>query len=335
MIGTAPFRPTQDNRAGAPAPRSRTAAGAGRRPAAGPRRISTAAMSMPCPATSTQFARRGEQAQHDEHRDLAHPGQAIEEQEGAALEDHAAVADDDAGQVDRQETAAAEPSPPPEGEEAAGAGEHRIEAGGLEVDAVDERDREPPDAEAHQRADAHLRDEQPREDPARTSMRPSEHLDAGRWSGRWPSGRSSRSRSPAWRRAARAGAAPASAAPRRRLRRPSTPTMLPSSMPSSSDTPSTARPPAPVTMSGHEDADRGQQQRRLPRGRSDAVRVCRPPSNRIAPSASVPIGMGRHEVVELDAARARPRRPACPTARNRTRTGEADARRRTCSTRCR
>jgi len=98
------------------------------------------------------------------------------EQERALLEDELAVAEHDARDVHGEEAAALQRGGRAEGEDAAGRRQHRVEARGGEVDAVDEPHRELADDEADREADAHLQEEE-HEQPRPEGHLSGEHLD--------------------------------------------------------------------------------------------------------------------------------------------------------------
>ena len=77
-------------------------------------------------------------------------------QKGTALENKLTVANDHTGKEDRQEAAAAEIGRQAEGEQAGGRDQHGIQAGGGQVDMIDDAYRDPPHAKADNGTDPHL-----------------------------------------------------------------------------------------------------------------------------------------------------------------------------------
>jgi len=101
-----------------------------------------------------------EQAEGHEHDDLRQPGDGVVESPHSLLEHELAVADDDAGQVDREEAAAGELHRDPVHQQPAGADQHRVQPRRSQLDAVDNPDRGEPARQADHGAGQHLRGEE-------------------------------------------------------------------------------------------------------------------------------------------------------------------------------
>ena len=101
---------------------------------------------------------RGEQPQHQEHADLAEPGQAVQHRQGGAAAAQGEVAEQEAGEVDGEDAAAPHRRGEGEDEQAAAHREQRIEPGG-QAGRVDEPPQQPAPREAYAGAEAKLLDE--------------------------------------------------------------------------------------------------------------------------------------------------------------------------------
>lgn len=82
------------------------------------------------------------------------------------MKDNATVSYDNAGQVDGQEAAPTQRGGQTERDESTRTGKERVEAGRIQFDPIDDLNRAPPDAKAHQGANAHLGREQSSELPS-------------------------------------------------------------------------------------------------------------------------------------------------------------------------
>ncbi|MNQ94949.1 hypothetical protein D3C85_1104890 [compost metagenome] len=119
-----------------------------------------------------------QQAQHQEHADLGQPGHAVEHVQDAVAAAYRAVADDQAAQVDRQETAAMQGVGQGEHHQAAGDHQDGVEAVG-QVDPVDQLQHQPAAAKADHGTNAELAHQVAQQAPVQAGLVAGQHVDQG------------------------------------------------------------------------------------------------------------------------------------------------------------